>query len=57
MGFILIPIWIGWTVVNGMVADKKGYSVGWCMAGSLVFSPFLVYLYLLAIPKQEESVS
>jgi hypothetical protein len=44
--------WIVWTVVNGMIANEKGRSVGGVVAASLFLSPLTAYLYLLAVPAQ-----
>ena len=50
MELILIIFYLGLVILNGMVADAKNYSVGWCMLGSILLTPILVYLYLLAVP-------
>lgn len=49
-------VYFMWCVVNVVVATEKGRSNSFVFFTSLFFTPFLVYLYLLAIPsipKQE----
>ncbi len=49
MGIVVFG-WIAGTIVNGMVAEEKGRSVGWAIAVSLLCSPLTSYMYLLAVP-------
>jgi hypothetical protein len=48
---LLVPaFYIGWCIVNALVAQEKGREVGTVLGCSIVCSPFLVYLWLLAVP-------
>ena len=48
---ILVPaLYVGWCIVNALVAQEKGREVGTVLGCSIVCSPFLVYLWLLAVP-------
>ncbi len=46
----LVGFWIVWSVVNGFIAEEKCRSVGLSIVFSLVFSPVIIYAYLLAVP-------
>ena len=51
-----IILWLTWSLTNAIIAEEKGRSFGRNLVFSLVFSPFLGYLYILAIPfKHKES--
>lgn len=47
---LFVYAWIAWTIVNGLVADRKGYEVWVAVVVSFFFGPFWVYIYLLAAP-------
>ena len=53
--FSFLFIWIGWTVVIGLIALQKNRSAWGCVFASLFLSPFFVYLYLLAVPPLPDS--
>jgi len=47
---IIIVGWIAGAILNGAIAREKNFEVGEMFARSILFSPLLVYLYLLAVP-------
>ena len=51
---MIIIAWIVGTTMNGMIADQKGRSVGWCVGCSILLTPLTVYCYLLAVPALPE---
>jgi len=48
---VIVIGWIGGSVVNGMVASAKNRNGPICVIISLILSPILVYLYVLAVPE------
>ncbi|HVO10774.1 MAG TPA: hypothetical protein VMX54_08515 [Vicinamibacteria bacterium] len=53
MGWFSIAYFvIAWAVLNGLVASEKGRQAGAAVALSIVCTPMLVYLYLLAVPSK-----
>jgi hypothetical protein len=54
IGFLgTIGLWLIWSAVNGVVAQEKGRSGLMVGLFSLIFSPFLGYLYILAVPEKK----
>jgi hypothetical protein len=52
----IVVVWILWSVTNAFVASKKTPGkAGVIFLVSLIGSPALVYLYLLAIPAEPHS--
>jgi hypothetical protein len=48
---VMVPaIYLGWSVVNTLVAREKGRDARIVLGFSLLFTPFLVYLWLIAVP-------
>ena len=52
--FIFIIAWIVGTVCNAKIAKEKGRNVASAVMVSIIFSPLLSYLYLLAVPSLKE---
>lgn len=50
MDVIFWAVWVAWAVCNGLIADNQGRNLWWSLLGSLVISPLLVWLYLVASP-------
>ena len=50
MDIVLLLFYAGWCVVNGMIAMQKGRDVGAIASLSVVVTPLLIYLYLVAVP-------
>ena len=48
-GWLLLG-WIVGIVVNAMLAGEKNRSVGGVIVASILLSPVVSYLYLLAVP-------
>lgn len=49
--FIALPLfYFGWCVVNAIIAAEKNRNVLGVLFLSLVFSPLLIWLYLVAVP-------
>jgi hypothetical protein len=46
-------MWAGWSIVNTMVAGKKNISQAGVFFASVLFSPFLVFLYIIASPANQ----
>ncbi len=53
LGFML---YVGWIFVNVLIAQAKGYPPGVGFA-SVIATPVLVYLYLLAVPPKTPKTS
>ena len=51
---VVIIIWVIGIVLNGMIASEKNRGITEVVICSIFFSPFLVYLYLLAVPAKEK---
>ncbi len=47
---IVCVLYLGWTVVNGLVASEKGYEGATIAVLSLIITPIFPYLFLLAVP-------
>lgn len=54
MELAVIVVWVGWSVVNALIGDEKRGSAAGPFITSLVLSPLLVYLWLLATPNLRE---
>jgi hypothetical protein len=52
-----VGLYLAWTVTNGMIAVQKGRSRMSCSLASLLFSPFLVWCYLVAVPALPKETS
>ena len=50
MAIVTLGLYVGWTFVNCLVADAKGKSMAVTLLASLLCTPFLPYLYLVAVP-------
>lgn len=50
MDIVFWVVYVLWAVVNGLIAYDQGRGFGWWAFGSLVVSPLLVWLYLVASP-------
>lgn len=48
--FVFIYVYIELTVVNVGIAYEKNRSDWRAVLGSILFTPFVVYLYYLAVP-------
>jgi hypothetical protein len=48
-------LYVAWSVVNYLVAREKGRDSRVVLGSSLIFTPFLVYLWLLAVPAKTRS--
>ena len=48
-------IYFLWSVVNVIIATKKGRSNTFTFFASIIATPLLVYLYLLAVPPKDGS--
>ena len=54
LGFFFgIIFWIIWSITNAIIAKEKGRSFGRNLLLSLIVSPFIGYLYILAVPCEE----
>ena len=54
MEILLVPLgWLLWSLCNGLIAHDQGRGFGWWAFGSLVVSPLLVWLYLVASPSPD----
>lgn len=53
-GFAAFVFYAAWCFVNGLVAGEKGRSVPAAALASIIATPLLVYLYLLAVPPKIE---
>ena len=51
-GFVGLFGWIVWSILNGVIAEEKGKNFTGVFLLSLILSPILVYLYVLAVPAQ-----
>ena len=51
---IVIIFWIIGICLNGMIASEKNRNRGEAIVNSILFSPLVVYLYLLAVPAKEK---
>jgi hypothetical protein len=51
--FAGLCFYLGWCVVNGMIADAKNRGTGTILLISILFTPLLPYLYLIAVPPKE----
>lgn len=48
---LIAPVfYLGWVVVNGLVAKERGRNAGAAVILSVIATPLLVYLYLVGIP-------
>ncbi|MBC8047007.1 MAG: hypothetical protein H7Y00_09450 [Fimbriimonadaceae bacterium] len=47
-------IYLLWCGVNYLIAEAKNLNTGTVIVFSICFSPFLGYLYVLGMPKQEK---
>ena len=52
---LIILAWIGWTIVNGMVAKQKGRDSSGAVVASIFLCPVFTYLYLLAVPSKPQN--
>ena len=50
LAIYLVAIYVTWTVVNGMIARSKGRDAFACVLSSVIFSPAMIWLYLVAVP-------
>ena len=50
MEIFLLGFYFVWAVANGLIADNQGRNLWLSLVGSLIFSPLLVWLYLVASP-------
>lgn len=56
MEIIVIPFYLGWVIVNCMVAGSKNRSVIGVLFFSIILTPLLPFLYLLAVPVKEKGM-
>ncbi len=54
MEAIVFLVYVLLAMMNAMIADRKNISVLWVFVVSIFLTPVIPYLYLLAIPVQEE---
>ena len=54
-GFGVI-FWITWSITNAIIAEEKGRSFVRICLVSLIFSPFIGYVYILAVPFQRKEL-
>lgn len=47
---IAVLLYLGWCVVNALIAAEKNRSAGLVFVLSLIGSPLLLWLYLVAVP-------
>lgn len=51
----LALVYLALCVVNGLIADQKGRYAALAMVISLIFTPIVPYLYLLAVPSLRQN--
>lgn len=51
---LLLAGYVLWALVNGLIAYDQGRGFGWWAFGSLVVSPLMVWLYLVASPSPDD---
>ena len=51
-GMAVVAWWIGWCVVNGLIAKSRNQDPAAMFLISLLFSPFLVYLYMVGLKQR-----
>jgi hypothetical protein len=49
-------VWIGWSILNGVLASRRGHSPGGPVAVSLIISPLIVTLILLCMRKRMPAI-
>jgi len=47
---VLVALYGGWCLVNYLIAFEKNRNAGGLALASILGSPFLVWLYLVAVP-------
>lgn len=50
MEFIVLGFYAAWAITNCLIADNQGRNLWLSLVGSILFSPLLVWLYLVASP-------
>lgn len=50
MDFIIVLLYLGMTMLNAVIADERGRSVSSALLLSIMLSPLLAYMFLVAVP-------
>lgn len=50
MEIAIVASWVAWSITNALIAKRRGNAELGAFAASVLLSPLLVYLYLLATP-------